>query len=691
MTPEQRTIEEPIAEKPRESEHHPDTQTESPEQVRDVMRSEAEREVLDFQKDTMQMEATAKADGLEIDPLDQKELEELMQEAGLAKQTLLERLSGFIKGIPGQVRGIIPKRIDKDYQAAERSGALKEVEADEAFTKTPPRPKSSSVGKWAVPIAAALVGLAEGPKTVDLAEKGIDAVHDFIDDAGKTVGPIVDSIIDTVSKKAQATERKGGKEYKDIAERRLGMFLEAHPKLDEKGKEHARELFKKYEKGTLQQNYGDFVLFMELANGQINERQYQEAKKMLSDLETKIRNELSKEPGALEDPARIAEAIAEQRTMYVEKSSTLSHLLKTGEGNCQALEEDLLSLLGRLYKKPLTIKTQIFSNHERVIYSVPGNKAMFAVEGHSVIPLTNFDGSDIQDPMTLVRETLDPEKRGPETHPKTEGGVETDAVLHRVAKHDTKKFSQGPIPERKDEREEIKRAKAARAENNRIVSQPIEVDIPVGAPSDVTPSNNEQEKNVPIIRAPEAVDIASAIETGGALEGAFNDLSTVENMHLKQLILSNPDSKPTSVDISKIHTDALTWITLDESMKLTGFEKKSFEKIHGASIHIDQEGFLQKLATEATLLTYIEVNIPSDLSEAQQKDVLDNGPKSEFVKTHENGLGAIVRKLMKQKSGNVSYQIAIPNDPNDGKIKWSFSGATQIWDREEVDSGGHDH
>lgn len=606
----------------------------------------------------------------------------------------------------------IPKSIKGAFKAAEDSGANNEVEADTAFTKTPPRPKSSPLGKWITPIAIALSGIAGGHKTIDLAQEGMEAIHDFVDETERTVGPIVESVINIVSKKAHATEQGGkGKEAhgemresEKAAEKRLTDFLEKHPKLDADGKKHATELFKQYEKGDIQEHFSDFVVFMELANGQIDEKGFQETQKAIEDLENKIRSELSEE-GSLDDPARVAEAIAEQRTTYLKGSSTLNQLMKTGGGNCDALANLEQSLLKRLIKKPLNTKTILYADHVVTAFVIPGEKILYKINGHKVSPMQekDLDGADVQDPMNLVRETLDPLHYPSASNAKVEpGGPQTDSLLHRIPRHDLKRSTHDPIPEKVDEREEIQRAREARHVPDHITYIPVSSEFGKEMPQDVTPvtkeakpekqdtEDKEEKEEEHKLVAPQSIDLADAIESG-ELNGSFNDLHAIENMHLTQIDLWNPNEGVGDLDLSKIHTDKLTNLTVGDTFILKGFENKSFATIDTVSVSIDEDTFLEKLAAESKILDFVDIQIPSSLSEEEDADIRLNGPNSKFFKKAHAGLDAVIKKLTQQKSGSVSFDASdFSDEMENATTQWTFNGDTQKWTSEKEEHTG-DH
>ncbi len=289
-------------EKPNNTELHlPKQQVEdkntSPEFNKEQMQATAERSVAAFEADVDRtidsLESRAHTAGLEIDSADTEKLQSLKQEAGAAKETLLQKLFGRVRTALK-----IPASIEQEV-------AQTDFSAVDTFNDDPDiaPPIIRKPGKLSKALLAATTLATIGATHEPQIERGVHAgIERAIDLETRTELAFKSLLNDTKNfiarnkpfgREAYADELP--REHSDDAEnpevggthfegtmtanqkQHLDKFVEANPNLSPDKQEQALELIRSADSGF--ERYDNFFLGMEYIHGQISKEQMEEAKK----------------------------------------------------------------------------------------------------------------------------------------------------------------------------------------------------------------------------------------------------------------------------------------------------------------------------------------------------------------------------------------------------------------------------
>lgn len=671
----------------------------------------AEEEVADVQKNSQEkmtsLTREAKDAGFKIDTTDSRELDELLEEATEAKQALFSQIVTRAREILK-----IPKRLGSDYKRIEKSGALTQVDtfnSDAAIAPPIIRNPKSPLAKLLVSSALGLLGATHEPQIENVAHEGAKVAQVAYKLASKNISHAIDTAslsfgvgearAQTLSKKGDFAGHGTKGEFVSTKNPKLDHFIKTLPALTEDGRQRVTEIFRQVEQGYIQ-DYADFFLMMEVAHGQLTEEDAQKVKDKIYELQDEIYNQLSKEPGALEDPVIVAHEISNIRNAYVSGKTGLGHIVQTRSGNCDALVKLEESLIHRLCANADTA-VQVFDDHVQFLVRKQGTLQWTIIDGHNIKDLTVEEarGTLIVRSIDMAKNALGlvpPTKKQQMDTPAHMKGVKSDSVgirwvlpsdsrnPHR-SHGDTKPpdyLAEPPTP--------IEEARLAPRHHLKIVEVPLEY-------FDTTPekpAENPSAEQVKLVRiAPDTDKIMNIFESGIVL-GRYNDLKPLEGINITDLNLQDSSYNKIAnfaydVDLSPLKSADLKSIDINTRYKLLGFDELKLKGLETLRVGFNEHLLAEKAAEESEIIKDIHQPIDVEsMGTAAAVELIKNGPALSKNPIFDS-VRRIADSLHKKKIGKYTLIIISPVD--NSQIEWSFSGENGKWTRQAGDIAQADY
>lgn len=660
----------------------------------------AEEKVADLQKigqeQITSLTRDAKEVGFKIDTTDSRELDKLLEEATEAKQTLFSQIVARARKILK-----IPKRLGSDYEKIEKSGALTQVNTFNEDAEISPsiiRNPKSPLAKLLVGSALGLLGATHEPQIENVAHEGIKAAKVAYKLASKNISRAIDitSLSFGVGEaNAQGTaensdtDGRGAKgEFTTTMNPKLDRFIQSLPELSEEGRQRVLEIFRQVELGYIQ-DYADFFLMMEVAHRQLTEEDAQKVKVKIYELQDEIRNNLSEESGALEDPVRVAHEIANIRNTYVSSKAGLGHIVKTRSGNCDALVKLEESMIHNLCPNAETA-IQVFDDHVQFLVRKKGTLQWTIIDGHIVKDLTLEEAKDTMivrsfDMAKNVLGIVQPTEKQHIDTPAHMKGVKSDSIgiqwvlpsdprnPHR-SHSDTKPpdyLAEPPIPF----------AEAKMANREHLIT--VEVSPEYFDTTPDKPEENPSAEQIKIVRiAPETDKIMGILESG-EIYGQYNDLKPLDGINITSITLQDSYNKIANfaydVDLSPLKSADLKNININTTYQLHGFEELNLKGLETLKVGFGEHALTEKAASESEKINITQLIDVESMDISTVTNLIKNGPALSGDPAFDS-VRRITDLLKKKKNGKYILSFYSPIDYT--PIVWNFNGADGKWIRE---------
>lgn len=613
------------------------------------------------------------------------------QEKSLTDHSFYDRVRNALK---------LPKPIDSALEDAERSGAFKAVDAfnndDEQAPKLPPRDSGSRLKKLLLTSTIGLVSATHAPQIEQTGKRAAIVVEDALDEARvranlfkDVVEDKIDSILSGDSDEISLgyAKRFGGKNFEIIEGRAVQVSREMEDGLKnfeaENGKltpEQRKQYYKIFEAQTNKADYYQTVLLLlEIIHGNATETDTRSAERASKRLAEEITEKLT--PEELKDPVRVAFEISKQRTMYAREKASLTELLNSNEGNCDALTRLLIAMVPQVADKAVypQMAAQVFKDHVRFLVRKSGDAEWHWIDGqtHGVLTAEDTRGSVIVNVEDFIGQAIGMKKPSALSSEKKEAlekgfGYKTNSKL-RWTTDDTrlpsKKFSEGEVPLRVDESKN-KNTNFKQAERKKEEPE-IQKIIEVSGEFSNTPQAPEEEKKTPKFLVSDADVIRSA--RSGVLSGDFDDISNIAGTVLTEASIYKPsNSEISELDVSVLSGSKIEKMRLNGFSKIIGVENLDVSKLKELDIALANTNVIEKVLNTSTELEEVSISVDEAMSAEERKKFLTNFDA--------NLKSPIFEKLSKKMKGKkVSLDIRYPFE-NCSWYATLQSGSNGVWE-----------
>lgn len=591
----------------------------------------------------------------------------------------------------------IPKRIDAEYSALEKTDVFQEVEKEGTITKTPPLPKTTGMKKFILSAMITAFGATHEPQIENVAHDAVKIATELTRSSEHKATRLFQSVKNILASRGVAyaetvnheTNGQGSKEgttglveQKGYHHEAIEKFVKSLPNLSPEKQRFAANLLVEYKNNNENIPREKIFLGMEYLHGQITQEQMETAETKFGEITDLVRDQLAQEPKALDDVVRVAFELSKQRTMYAREKADLYSMIINHEGNCEDLLIWELSAIPKVMRKNPSMAVQVFPDHVRLLVRDNSEKDPWTwIDGHRYGTLTTeeMNGTVIVDPADVIKETLQLRDRKSKP-PQVGSGYKTNSPFHwetpdgRIT---TRKHSDAPPPLRADEKADLnltfKQASDRPEDHMRLV--PVSAEFFSENTDRPAPTTKEQEKKQDVKIAPNALQVADSLRYG-QLHGHFNELSPLEGISIERLALQTIENGQTTIDLSPLASSPLKEIKLDNELHPSGFEKLSFKNLQDVRVNIEAETFLNKVIKESEKLELIYLVLPEEQNNAQQITTYMKGPhwsSSEFKRT----IFALEEKFKQQKSGELTVTVQSPFEQI--VSDWKFDGKTGVW------------